>query len=322
VPPLKIRIEDVVVAACFHSWNGDQRLHAYQKLIEKTDQNEPLLMSLLIHWKGPLMSFTNIRRSLWPDEEYYSEELLTKRMQLTTGLVLNGPVVWKENTDFIPMTRFALEQEGNWAKASMDLSVSSNDGETLLHGLAGIIGLLGNGDAVKEWLRLSTDVIGRCHGLEDLCQASARSSGPQLETPLLRLIKQSFDPRLPFCCQLGDQDSMPKLIQRCEVSISLWLECLRVAGVDLLRYGPEELQRHVAVLDIGRDFGIKFSCSGKRRHTWWGIIHLIRFDFGTCPSQWKFWWSEISDEFAGDFWHMVGEQEISDLRVPGAWVEA
>lgn len=321
VPPLKIRIEDVVVAAGFHSWCGDQRLHAYQQLIEKTEQNEPLLISLLIHWKGPLVSFTNVRRSLWHDEEYYSEEFLPKRMQLTTGLVLNGPVVWKGNTDIVPMTRFALERDGNWTKALMDLNISSNDGETLLHGLSGVIGLLGNEDSAQEWLRLSGDVIRRCQRLEDLCQASARSHGPYLETPLLRLIKQSFDPRVPFCCQLGDQDSMPKLIQRCEVSISLWLECLHVAGVDLLRYGREESQRHANVFDIVRDFGLKFSCHGSKGHEWWGIIHLVSFDFGACPSQWKFWWSEISDEFAGDFWHMIGEQEISNLKVPGAWVE-
>lgn len=51
------------------------------------------------------------------------------------------------------MTRFALERDGNWTKATMDLSISSNDGETLLHGLAGVTGLLGNEDSVKEWLR-------------------------------------------------------------------------------------------------------------------------------------------------------------------------
>lgn len=219
-------------------------------------------MSLLTPWKGPLVSFTNIRRSLWPDEEYYSEAFLLKRMQVTTGLVLNGPVVWRENTEIMPMTRFALERDRNWTKTSMDLSISSNDREILLHGLSRTIGLLGNENSIKEWLQLSVDVIRRCHSLGGLCQASARSHAPHLETPLLRLIKQSFDPRPPFCCQRGDQDSMPKVIQRCEASISLRLECLRVADVDLLRYGREEVHRHATVCHILRDFGLKFSCRG------------------------------------------------------------
>lgn len=310
----------MVVAADFDSWSGDQQLHAYQKLIEKMDQNEPLLMSLLTHWKGPLVSFTAMRRSLWTDKEYYSEAFLSKRMQLVTGLVLNGPIARQGDTDIMAMTRFALEQDGDWTKASMNLSVCSNDGETLLHGLSGIIGLLGDGGPVQEWLQLSAEAMGQCPSLINLCQASARSHDQVLETPLLRLIKQSFDPRPPFCCQLGDQGPINKVIKGCEVSISLWLECLRVAGVDIMRYGREELQRHVTVLNIGRDFGLKFSCHKRRRHSR-GTVHLIRFNYGRHPSDWKFWWSEASDHFAGEFWNMVGEQEISSLRVPGAWVE-
>ncbi|KAJ0114991.1 hypothetical protein J7T55_001398 [Diaporthe amygdali] len=316
----RYHINDVVVAARFDSWTGDQRLLDYQRLIKETDQNDALVLSLLSHWKGSLVSFTNVRRSVWSDDEFYSKRFLRKRMQLTTGLVLNGPVIAKRNTDVIPITRFALEQAGSWTQASIDLSISSNRGETLLHGIAGVIGLLRGQEPVEEWLRLSIDVV-KNSSLRHICQASAISRGPDLETPLLRLIQRSFDPGFPFCCQMVNQGSLRKRVQRCETTISSWLGGLLVAGVDLFRYGQEEAHAHVNAPGVRREFGLDFSCDDAISHNWWGHIRLIKFDFGKSPSQWKFWWSEMTDQFAGHFWHMVEEQEISNLRVPGAWVD-
>lgn len=309
------------MAAGFESWEGDQRLLAYQQLITKADENDALLLSLLGHWKGSPLSLTNLRRSLWSDEEYYSEAFLKKRMQITTCLVLYGPVYGKQSTEIITTARFALEQSGSWTKTPLDTSFSTNHGETLFHGLAGVIGLLGDQQPVEEWLRLITEVVGQSTSLVHLCQASARSRGPDLETPLLRLIQRSFDPKWPFCCQMEDRGSVLKRIQRCERTISTWLDSLRAAGVDLVKYGQEERQRRLNEFGIRREFGLEPSCHDENGHNWWGYVRLIKFDFGECPSQWKFWWSEMTDKFAGDFWHMIEEQAISSLKVPGAWVD-
>lgn len=242
-------------------------------------------------------------------------------MQITTGLALYGPVFGKQSTDATTTVRDALDQTGIRAGTPIDMSFTSSRGETLFHGIAGAIGLLGEQKPVKEWLRLNVDVLGQCSSLEHLCQASARSRGPDLETPLLRLIQRSFDPKYPFCCQMEHRGSLLKRIQRCEATIVSWLDSLRAAGVDLFKYGQEEQHRPLHDFGVRRVFGLEYSCHDETRHNWWGVIRLIKFDFGECPSQWKFWWSEMTDEFGGEFWHMIEEQEISNLKAPGAWVE-
>jgi hypothetical protein len=46
--------------------------------------------------------------------------------------------------------------------------------------------------------------------------------------------------------------------------------------------------------------------------------HLVGFTYGPSPDDWRFWGSDPTDEFAGDFWHMP---ENPWGRMPGAWVE-
>lgn len=51
-------------------------------------------------------------------------------------------------------------------------------------------------------------------------------------------------------------------------------------------------------------------------------FQLLNFQYGRSPTDWKFWWREPSDEFAGDFWWMVEmESRIAMRNVPGAWVD-
>lgn len=324
----KICIEDLVCPKNSVYLIGDEQSHTYQLLTRRVDHNNLLAISLLGCWQGTLASFTNTRRSLWPDEEFYSPGFLEQRMRLSAKLALNYVDLGTEGTDLLRIIRLSLEPQGNLTKALMDLSVSDNNGATLLHGLAGNVGLIGNmnlprgHEVVEEWISLSREVIERSLSLDCLCQVSAWSVGPHLETPLLRLIQRSFSPLFPLGCQTKGRKSLAKRIQRCESSISSWLECLHVAGVNLREYGREEKrQHHVNSLFVRKEFEVGRGLSSVLQSDWWDWVRLISFDFGESPSQWKFWWSEMTDAFAGQFWDMVAEQEISGLKVPGAWVE-
>jgi len=60
-------------------------------------------------------------------------------------------------------------------------------------------------------------------------------------------------------------------------------------------------------------------------------FELISFTYGPRPEDWKFWFSEPSDPYAGDFWAMVeeGRPWIDDEEamgdhpqpMPGSWSE-
>ncbi|KAL1871097.1 hypothetical protein Daus18300_004842 [Diaporthe australafricana] len=324
----KYYIEDFVHPVKFDRGIEDQQLRSYQVLIRKVDHNDFLATSLLGCLQETPALFTSMRRSRWLDDEFYSPEFLEQRMRLCVHLVMKCADLRTKSADVLGMIPFCLEQHGNLAQALMDLSVSDNNGATLLHGLAAKFGVAGNFDLpqgqeiAERWTPLALEVIKRFPSLDCLCQTSARSRGPHLETPLLRLIQQSFDPRHPLCCQGPYRGSVCKRIKRCENSILSWLECLHVAGVNLREYGREEQrQHHVNSLLVRREFGLEYDCHSPGAHNWWGDVQLISFDFGESPSQWKFWWSEMTDEFAGQFWDMAAEQEISSLRIPGAWFE-
>lgn len=305
-------------------WIGDQHFFAYQQLIRKTEQNDNLVLSLLGMWKGSPLSFTNMRRSLWSDQQYYSEAFLEERVSLTSYLICRIRDLRENHADSIKMIRLALAPTGAWAESPLGLSPSSHGCQKLLYTLAGIVGSLRGRRPVKELFGLITDVVSQLPGLGYLSNATVTEAF--VVTPLLKLIVESFSPNPLFCLQHRDvqRGRLTRSIQLCESSVRSWLESLQVAGVDLCRYGWEERQRHVMNCGVTRVFEVADRCvmiKGMHRHFESGEIRLISFDFGESPSQWRFWWSEVTDDFAGDFWNLVKEQEISDLKVPGAWVE-
>lgn len=284
-----------------------------------------MVLSLLGLWKGSPLSFTNMRCSLWSDQQYYSEAFLEERVRLTNYLISRIGDVRGNHADYITTIRLALASAGAWAGSPLGLSVSSHGCRTLLYILAGTVGSLRGRRPVEELIGLTTDVVRQSPGLRYLSYATLTEAS--VFTPLLGLIARFFSPRYPFCLQHKalQRGWLIRYIQLCERSIRSWLESLQAAGVDLCRYGWEERQRqrHMMGDGITKVFSMDrcVLTKGRHHHFETGKIRLISFDFGECPSQWRFWWSEVTDDFAGDFWNLVKEQEISDLKVPGAWVD-
>ncbi|RYP55718.1 hypothetical protein DL771_012459 [Monosporascus sp. 5C6A] len=96
---------------------------------------------------------------------------------------------------------------------------------------------------------------------------------------------------------------------------------LKAAGIDVTRYGrcEMELLRDAA---LTRDF---VPCRIYHQKypwkapdpVWRGVpIRLMGYKYGPEPEDWDVYWSEPTDEFAGDFWGLV---ENPPLQVPGAW---
>jgi len=107
--------------------------------------------------------------------------------------------------------------------------------------------------------------------------------------------------------------------------VKMWLEDLLTCGVDLQKYGAEEyivLRRNRDNLLPGED--IRDIPLWKMRRPF--PYRIIGFSYGPHPDDWKIWVSEISDQFAGDFWEMIeagqgSTEEPVNLAMPGSWNE-
>lgn len=220
------------------------------------------------------------------------------------------------------MIRYALDSHGDLSKCSLDFGICDQQNASLLHHLAGKIGMLEGKrpTEVEEWHRLNRAVLLKLPALDFLFQHPAYSRGPHRETPLTRLMQESFDPTHPFCCSFGDPGSLRKQIARCNRTVYRWLEDLQTTGIDLCEFGKKE-KSFRQDYTYRKEFGIMLPYNGEHRHDWLGAIRLINFEYGDTTARWKFWWSEMTDEFAGEFWSLVEDEddELVFPRIPGSW---
>ncbi|KAK2742285.1 hypothetical protein FQN55_007954 [Onygenales sp. PD_40] len=106
--------------------------------------------------------------------------------------------------------------------------------------------------------------------------------------------------------------------------IRILSQALYIAGVDLLQFGlrearlftrglvDQELRTRVARLSPDRGFS--------EFHFQIITIRLIAFSYGPKPEDWRCWFSNFRDEWAGEFWDMVDSTE-PELPIPGSWVD-
>ncbi|RYP11636.1 hypothetical protein DL767_011113 [Monosporascus sp. MG133] len=103
--------------------------------------------------------------------------------------------------------------------------------------------------------------------------------------------------------------------------LDLWAKdhrgILKAAGINVTEYGRREME-------LLRDTALTRDFVFSRRYpqkvpgpVWRGFsIRLMGYKYGPEPEDWDVYWSEPTDEFAGDFWELV---ENPPLQVPGAW---
>jgi len=115
--------------------------------------------------------------------------------------------------------------------------------------------------------------------------------------------------------------SSPKLILALPSFLQLWLSELSCLGVNILRYGEEEKRLQDGDFVI-KDFKFHrreknlMSITTRTMKVAHGTLRVINFKPNISPHLWKFWWSEPTDEFLGEFWAMC---ERLPTKIPGAW---
>jgi hypothetical protein len=98
-------------------------------------------------------------------------------------------------------------------------------------------------------------------------------------------------------------------------AIYAWLETLQTSGVDLEEYG--KIEKMVQKESFTRLIPLCFMTSCDDLETV-SYLRLIAMEVGPNPQDWKFWFSDPTDGFVGEFWDMVEHPERS---MPGAWDE-
>lgn len=101
-----------------------------------------------------------------------------------------------------------------------------------------------------------------------------------------------------------------------------WFQVLKDAGIDLQKYGGRETELFQSEF-YERSFPIYSVADGDEVY-WDDFLRcdvvLIGFQCGQEVSDWKLWWSEHTDAYAGDFWGSIESSVDSiDQRIPGAW---
>jgi hypothetical protein len=87
-------------------------------------------------------------------------------------------------------------------------------------------------------------------------------------------------------------------------TISLWLQLLEDAGVDLVQYGWRELE----LFRSNEGWDVQWECP---------LVWPISFEIASVKD-FRFYWNEMTDEYAAEFWSLVEELVYS---IPGGWVD-
>ncbi|KAK2604111.1 hypothetical protein N8I77_007068 [Diaporthe amygdali] len=301
----------------------------------RLEEDDSLKVSLLSSYIGFFDEFCALRRFAWPDSTFYHPDFAVYRMQFAVYIACALNNGWAAPA----LIRSVLGLDNGIARDNLNFSVRTISGETIFHGLAWKIGLANARGDAGEWHRLIRDVVAHVVDDRDLHQY-----GPSVTlgfeefpkvleetTPLLSLILQGIlaearHRRWPLRTRVPERPTgQPAVVLLgCEKLIFAWLSDFYEAGVDLLEYGRKEKEhfRDEEFLPNGPTYSYFSDLGRSPEYTIGYHVRLINFQYGRLPRDWKFWWSEPSDEFAGDFWFLVElEAEEVVMSIPGTWVD-
>lgn len=270
---------------------------------------------------------------MWPDSQFYHPDLSLQRMLMAVGIACDPNNVWTA----APMCRSVLGLDNGTLPNNTQFYMETDTGYTFFHGLAMKVGQSQETENAGQWHALIRDVVRHLADIRDLSQCGSKitlTEGAWVTvTPfsflILEGVSAQMHPRPPQHVAIRPTDSAA-VLAGCEKTIFSWLADLYEGGIDLTLYGENEME-HFRHQEVSRFEGYPlngmayhYSSSSldeiDRGHLYW--VRLINFHYGRFPTDWKFWWSEPSDEFAGHFWSLVesGHQE-EIMSVPGAWVD-
>lgn len=298
-----------------------------RKLIERLDDDDGLRFALLSGFEGTVDEFARLKSSIWPHDCFYHPDFSQQRMQFAVSIACA-----KTNATVAPsMLRSVLELDSVRSQRTLDFRTCNGFGRTIFHGLADKIVTSAGTQNSADWHRLTCDILTHVTDTKVLTQDSAPTYPYGYykigrRTALMSLISESIYTGPQHCRQGLKRPNV--FIAFCEKLVLAWLENLYRSGIDLDEYGsnekcyqlsdttdnpfilPSVFSHWIGRTGIHDDYCLVYS------------LRLINFQYGRLPTDWKFWWNEPSDEFAGDFWHIVElERTRAVMSVPGAWVD-
>lgn len=299
-------------------WPRAHMVDSCRKFFGRLDEDHTLIFNLLCGYKGSIEEFVSLRRSVWPDSLFYRPDFSRQRMRLAVGIACNLNNAWVA----APMCRSVLGLDNDTAQNNMPSNIHTDTGGTIFHGLAIKIGRTYGTRCAGEWHTLVRDVLRHFPdiGLLNQHDTMLSRSGVALatQTPLSLLIWESLNGRLRFAQQHVNirSTNTTAVLAGCEKSILAWLADLHESGIDLRLYGENEKEhfRHPELFPEDEVYEKKCTLVYGAR--------LVNFYYGRLPAEWKFWWTEPSDEFSGDFWSFVeSKNQEKAMSIPGAWID-
>jgi hypothetical protein len=104
--------------------------------------------------------------------------------------------------------------------------------------------------------------------------------------------------------------------------VQVLIRAIHETGLDLQQFGDEEaslLARRLVDQDMRSSLFLP--PEHPRLSEFDNVtIRLVGFSYGPSPEDWHGWFSNFRDEYAGEFWEMVANEEPS-VRMPGSWVD-
>ncbi|KAJ2990764.1 hypothetical protein NUW58_g2790 [Xylaria curta] len=249
----------------------DNEIRQFMAFITDDRVDDATRSRLLYRYKRSSEDFSRLRRQIWPDDEFYSNEFRHNRHQLVVGITNPASTFSKifQPEVFLRL----LSKSGHLQPGDVDFDWPGQGVDGILHAIAQMIGR-------AVWLNSP-------HARDAETIAS--------------------EARLNACAK----------------ALKVWLALLQRGGFDLAEYGAREKhqlaceqrsspQRYYIYGELDYDPMQEYvEDSGM-------VIRLIALTYGSEIDDWKFWWSEPTDTFVGQFWEAI---EPKLLRIPGSWVD-
>lgn len=287
----------------------EERLFQLTRFLQHDGLSEATRLCILSFASLSPWSFANIRRSIWPDDEFYAEANRYSRMQLAIDMIYHD--FYQDLHSTSQVVRLNLSRNG--LLSFEDVVDASFLGRSLCWSLLSILATRMaqcklNMDIVRlsTFKALVTDILPfakHSHEIDALQNRGCSSLNMKLKSLLAFIGGASFPSRPSSATRLA------------EVALETWLEILEAAAVDLERYGEVEVPALTAELrqqELSTQGGHKSLGSSAT------MPRLCCMQHGPRPADWRLWWTEPTDEFVGDFWRAI---EFEVPRLPGSWVE-
>lgn len=289
---------------------SEETLYQLSRFLHRDELDHATRVNILGFASPSLQSLISMRRSIWSDDEFYTEENRYERIDLAINMIYRD---YEDLDQTCEVMRAILSRDGL-------LNAREVVGDTFL-GLLLLWSLLAHLTARIANYELTLG-IGRPSGFKALVAdilpiAKHSYKAETLQDGVCWSLIDTLKSLIFFIVSVESVGPIrfSATTRYAEVTLQSWLEILEAAGVDLRLYGEREVP---AVSSLLREQALFLHGRPKRSPSSGQPAQLCCLQYGPTPADWKFWWREPSDEFVGEFWVAV---EFEVPRLPGSWVD-